>query len=124
MQVSEREYSLKNLEKFYNYKRKGEIKKANDSTDRYLDWIETGEEKLLDEIKLYNREDCESTYFLREWLKDKKPKDTHYAKKEEPEEREKNWEKENEDYKKELRWAGDVRDTQVVLERQEEGLVG
>jgi predicted RecB family nuclease len=25
---------------------------------------------LLDEIKLYNREDCESTYFLREWLSD------------------------------------------------------
>ena len=99
MQVSEREYSLKNLEKFYGYKRKGEIKKASDSTDKYLDWIETGEEKLLDEIKLYNREDCESTYFLREWLRAKKPKDAIYAKKKEPVERERNWEKENEDYK-------------------------
>ena len=99
MQVSEKEYSLKNLEKFYQYKRKGEIKKANESTDKYLDWIETGEEKLLDEIKLYNREDCESTYFLREWLLERKPKDSHYAIKKEPEERKKNWEKENEVYK-------------------------
>ena len=99
MQVSEREYSLKNLEKFYQFKRKGEVKKASDSTDKYLDWIETGEEKLLDEIKLYNREDCESTYFLREWLLDKKPKDSIYAIKKEPEVREKNWEKENEELK-------------------------
>ena len=100
MQVSEKEYSLKNLEKFYQYKRKGEIKKANESTDKYLDWIETGEEKLLDEIKLYNREDCESTYFLREWLRGKKPKDSHYAIKKESKERKTNWEKENEDYKR------------------------
>ena len=100
IQVSEREYSLKNLEKFYGYKRKGEIKKANDSTDKYLDWIETGEERLLDEIKLYNREDCESTYFLREWLSEIKPKDSLYVVKKEPEIREKNWEKENEELKK------------------------
>jgi len=100
IQVSEREYSLKNLEKFYGYKRKGEIKKANDSTDKYLDWIETGEERLLDEIKLYNREDCESTYFLREWLSEIKPNDSLYVVKKEPEIREKNWEKENEELKK------------------------
>ena len=100
IQVSEREYSLKNLEKFYGYKRKGEIKKANDSTDKYLDWIETGEERLLDEIKLYNREDCESTYFLREWLSEIKPKDSFYVVKKEPEVREKKWEKENEELKK------------------------
>ena len=98
MQVSEKEYSLKNLEKFYQYKRKSEIKKANESTDKYLDWIETGEEKLLDEIKLYNREDCESTYFLREWLRRKKPKDSHYAIKKDSKERT-NWEKKNEEYK-------------------------
>ena len=100
MQISEKEYSLKNVEKFYKYKRKGEVKKASDSTDKYLDWIETKEGKLLDDIKLYNREDCESTYFLREWLDEKKPKDSVYAIKKEPEVREKNWEKENEEYKK------------------------
>ena len=34
MQVSVREYSLKNLEKFYGFERKGEIQKANESTDK------------------------------------------------------------------------------------------
>ena len=68
MQVSEREYSLKNLEKFYEFQRKGEIQKANESTDKYIDWIETKNDKLLEEIKVYNREDCESTYALKEWL--------------------------------------------------------
>ncbi len=102
MQVSEREYSLKNLEKFYQYKRKGEIKKANESTDKYLDWIETGEEKLLDEIKLYNREDCESTYFLREWLHPKKPKGSLYAIKKEPKPETTKWEKENEELKNDI----------------------
>ena len=41
LQVSETEYSLKNLEKFYKFKRSGEVQKANESTDNYLDWIET-----------------------------------------------------------------------------------
>ena len=35
IQVSEKEYSLKNLEKYYGFKRAGEIKKANESTDIY-----------------------------------------------------------------------------------------
>ena len=56
MQVSEREYSLKNLEKFYEFQRKGEIQKANESTDKYIDWIETKNDKLLEDlfIELYS----------------------------------------------------------------------
>ncbi len=100
MQVSEREYSLKNLEKFYEFQRKGEIQKANESTNKYIDWIETKNDKLLEEIKVYNREDCESTYALREWLLKIKPQKAAWAIAKEPEERKKNWEKENEDYKK------------------------
>ena len=100
MQVSEREYSLKNLEKFYEFQRKGEIQKANESTDKYIDWIETKNDKLLEEIKVYNREDCESTYALREWLLKRRPQKATWAIAKEPEERKKNWEKENEDYKK------------------------
>jgi|ETNmetMinimDraft_20_1059909.scaffolds.fasta_scaffold04374_3 uncharacterized protein len=100
MQVSVREYSLKNLEKFYGFERKGEIQNANESTDKYLDWIETEDDKLLEEIKTYNREDCESTYALREWLLKRRPQEASWAIAKEPEERKKNWEKENEDYKK------------------------
>ena len=101
MQVSEKEYSLKNLEKYYSYKRLGEIQRANESTDKYLYWIETGDKKLLEEIKIYNKEDCESTYFLREWLIERRPSNSTWAVNvNEPRKVEKNWEKENEDYKK------------------------
>ena len=100
MQVSVREYSLKNLEKFYEFQRKGEIQKANESTDKYIDWIETKNDKLLEEIKVYNREDCESTYALKEWLLKIRPQKATWIIAKELEERKKNWEKENEDYKK------------------------
>ena len=100
IQVSEKEYSLKNLEKYYGFKRAGEIKKANESTDIYLDWVETQEKELFDKIILYNKEDCVSTYELREWLLDIKPENTSWQKQKEPIERENNWEKENAEYKK------------------------
>ena len=100
MQVSEREYSLKKLEKFYGFARKGEIQKANESTDKYLDWVETKNKKLLDEIKTYNEEDCKSTFHLLKWLLEKKPKDSVWRIDPEPLERKRNWEREDEEYKK------------------------
>ena len=102
MQVSEKEYSLKNLEKFYDFKRKGEIQKANESTDKYLDWIETEDKKFLEEIKTYNREDCESTYALKEWLIKKiRPQNSKYILElfiKNQRKKLKNWEKENVPY--------------------------
>ena len=80
-----------NLEKFFEFQRKGKIQKANESTDKYIDWIETKNDKLLEEIKVYNREDCESTYALREWLLKIKPQEATWAIAKEPEERKKNW---------------------------------
>ena len=70
LQVSETEYSLKNLEKFYKFKRSGEVQKANESTDNYLDWIETQEEKFLLNIMIYNREDCGFYHLLKWFLKE------------------------------------------------------
>jgi uncharacterized protein len=101
MQVSVKEYSLKNLEKFYDFKRKGEIQKAHESTDKYLDWIETEDKKFLEEIKAYNREDCESTYALKEWLIKKiRPQipNVSWNVYKEPKKKIKDWEKENVPY--------------------------
>lgn len=98
MQVSETEYSLKNLEKFYQFKRSGDIQKANESTDNYLEWLETKDEELLDKIKIYNEEDCRSTFHLREWLvREIRPqiKNVSWRIYEEPKERIKNWEDAN-----------------------------
>lgn len=68
MMVSEPSYSLKNIETFYLEKRKAEVKTAGASIVYYERWKEMGDAKLLEEIELYNAEDCRSTYELREWL--------------------------------------------------------
>ena len=86
------------MKKFYDFKRKGEIQKAHESTDKYLDWIEIKDKKLLEEIKTYNREDCESTYALREWLVKKiRPQisNVSWSIYKEPEKKIKDWEKDN-----------------------------
>ena len=76
--VSENSYSIKNLEKFYNFKREGDVKKGDQSEHFYIDWMNTGNQKLLDEIEFYNHQDCKSTYELREWLLKIKPESTRW----------------------------------------------
>ena len=78
LQVSENSYSIKNLEKFYNFKRSGDLQKGDVSQDYYTEWMETKEQKLLDEIEEYNKQDCESTYQLRNWLLKIKPENTSW----------------------------------------------
>ena len=45
---------MENLEKFYNFKRSGDLQKGDVSQDYYTEWMETKEQKLLDEIKKNN----------------------------------------------------------------------
>jgi len=65
---SEPNYSIKSMEAFYGLVRDGEVKTAGGSVVAYEKWIETGEQKILDEIEDYNRIDCVSTEGLRDWL--------------------------------------------------------
>jgi len=76
--VSENSYSIKNLEKFYNFKRSGDLQKGDISQDYYTEWMENKNQKLLDEIEEYNKQDCESTYQLRNWLLKVKPENTRW----------------------------------------------
>ena len=73
--TSENSYSLKNLEKFYNFKRLGDLQKGDASQDFYVNWLETKDQSLLDEIEFYNRQDCHSTYELRKWLNKIRPEE-------------------------------------------------
>ena len=66
--VSERSYSIKYLEAFYDIERAGEVTTAGGSVVAYEDWRESGDQKILDEIEDYNRIDCVSTEKLRDWL--------------------------------------------------------
>ena len=45
--ISENSYSLKNVEKFYNFKREGDVQKGDVSQDYYSEWIETQDQNYL-----------------------------------------------------------------------------
>ena len=66
--------SLKSIESvLYNFKRKGDVKKAEDSVKLYDYWLASKNEKTKKDIIEYNKEDCISTFHLREFLIKNKP---------------------------------------------------
>lgn len=66
--ASERNYSIKSMEAFYDITRDGDVTSGGGSVVAYEEWRETREQRLLDEIEDYNRIDCISTEKLRDWL--------------------------------------------------------
>ncbi len=68
VRVSLESYSLKEVEAFYRGQRTTEIVDAAGSLVAYEEWLQTGVPRLLDEIALYNEDDCLSTAQLRDWL--------------------------------------------------------
>lgn len=72
--ASERNYSIKSMEAFYDIIRDGDVKSGGGSVLAYEEWRETREQRLLDEIEDYNRIDCISTEKLRDWLVSTRPK--------------------------------------------------
>ncbi len=77
--VGEPSYSIKNLEHLYWHARGGEVKNAQASVVQYFQWQwrwqrgEAGEtpedSNILREIRDYNRDDCDSTQALADWLR-------------------------------------------------------
>jgi uncharacterized protein len=70
------DYSLKTIEKIYQDKaRAGDVKTASGSVVAYAKWLASGESPdpkdsgQLNEIRDYNRIDCESTWQATEWLR-------------------------------------------------------
>ena len=76
--VSQKSYSIKDIEKFYDFKRTSQIKKGDVSEEFYIQWLENNDQKLLDKIEEYNKEDCLSAYRLRKWLMRIKPEQTRF----------------------------------------------
>jgi predicted RecB family nuclease len=66
--ISEDGYGLKKLERFYGLPRITEVKKGNESIVMFERWLIEGDQRILDDIQAYNRDDCYSTSLLREWL--------------------------------------------------------
>lgn len=102
IQVSEDSYSLKNLEKFYDFNRLGDVLTAEESIDSYIKYTISKDKKILDEIVSYNEQDCLSTLKLRDWLLEKRPDNSKWfvAEKEEIEKLE--WEEKIIDYEKKI----------------------
>jgi predicted RecB family nuclease len=68
VQVGTESYSLKELEALYRGKRTTEIVDAASSIVAYEDWLDSRDQRKLDEILAYNADDCLSTAQLRDWL--------------------------------------------------------
>ena len=68
-------YSLKDIERLYRPGREGDVITAGGSVVEYQRWIDSGEpadpehSPVLRGIRDYNRDDCESTWQLAEWLR-------------------------------------------------------
>ena len=72
VRASVESYSIKRLEPLYSFKREIDLRDAGESIVEFEHWLEpeknTDRDGLLEQIKAYNRDDCLSTYYLREWL--------------------------------------------------------
>jgi len=68
VQIGVASYSIKKLEPLYMSARQGKIVMASSSIIEYERWLQSGDQKILDAILLYNKEDVQSTWHLRNWL--------------------------------------------------------
>ncbi len=68
-------YSIKAIEKLYGFERSAEVSGGDESIVRFEEWLETGEDAVLEDVERYNEEDCRSTVALHEWLLTLRPVD-------------------------------------------------
>jgi uncharacterized protein len=69
MQIGEESYSLKKLERHHGFVRhERRVREGGGSIVAYETWLETGDSELLEAIRAYNAEDCDSARALRDWL--------------------------------------------------------
>ena len=72
VRASVESYSIKRLEPLYGFKREIDLRDAGESIVEFENWLEpedgTDRDGLLEKIRAYNRDDCLSTCYLREWL--------------------------------------------------------
>ena len=74
--VGEGSYSIKKIERLYRPARDGEVSTSMGSVVAYADWMKSEEadnwesSNLLRAIRDYNKDDCDSTWELAEWLRD------------------------------------------------------
>ncbi len=76
IRASVESYSIKKLEPLYDFRRSTTLRDANTCLREFETWLELPEtargegdaQEILDTIAAYNRDDCLSTWRLRDWL--------------------------------------------------------
>ena len=68
IRASVESYSIKRIEKFYMPTRDGPITEAGFSVVEYETWMRDRDPRHLTDLADYNRDDCVSTWKLRDWL--------------------------------------------------------
>ncbi|HLO36407.1 MAG TPA: TM0106 family RecB-like putative nuclease, partial [Candidatus Deferrimicrobium sp.] len=68
VRASVESYSIKRIEKFYLPAREGPVTEAGFSVVAYETWLRDGDDQHLADLAQYNRDDCVSTWMLRDWL--------------------------------------------------------
>lgn len=72
VRASVESYSIKRIEKFYLPAREGPVTDAGFSVVAYETWLRDGDAQHLTDLADYNRDDCVSTWLLRDWLEDRR----------------------------------------------------
>ena len=76
IRASVESYSIKRLEPLYGFTREIDLRDAGESIVEFEHWLEpeegTDRDELLERIRAYNRDDCLSTWRLREWLEEQR----------------------------------------------------
>lgn len=68
VRASVESYSIKKIEKFYLPAREGPVTEAGFSVVAYETWLKDRDQQHLTDLADYNRDDCVSTWMLRDWL--------------------------------------------------------
>ena len=77
LRASVESYSIKKMEPFFGFERAVDLRSASSALAHFEAWLELGDDEedgetrrieLLEQIELYNKDDCLATLALRDWL--------------------------------------------------------
>jgi predicted RecB family nuclease len=68
LRISHPRYGLKQVETFFMPARTEDVSAGDDSILVFEQWLDTGDDALLEAIERYNEFDCRATEALRDWL--------------------------------------------------------
>jgi len=72
-------YSLKDVEALPAFRRQARVMSGTRAVLAYEEWMDTRAAARLEEIAVYNEEDCRATLMLRDWLVEHRPDDAAWA---------------------------------------------